>query len=418
MRRILISNATILDCTGAPAFAGSVLVEDERIREVWRASAAPRVEDAQRIDARGATLMPGLIEPHAHITFTDCAQSVDMGFIPVEEHLLIALRNARTMLEAGFTSCLSAASAKPRLDIVLRNAIDRGEFPGPRTLAATPEMTVTGGLGDVRLPHLYRENFAVILDGPDEFRRFAREMCRDGVDTLKINVSGDAGTPAAPADSTVMSEAEIHAVTDVAHDFHKRVAAHARSAEAVKRCLHYQVDILYHATLLDEEALDMLTAARAEVFVAPTLGHLYATVHEAQRWGLTPALVRERGLDEELERGIQSAKALRQRGVRLLPGGDYGFAWNPIGANARDIEHFVKLLGFTPMDAILAATRLGGEIMLRGHELGQVRPGYLADLLLVDGDPLEDVTLLQRRERLRMVMKGGAISAGSGLGRG
>jgi imidazolonepropionase-like amidohydrolase len=98
--------------------------------------------------------------------------------------------------------------------------------------------------------------------------------------------------------------------------------------------------------------------------------------------------------------------------VRLLPGGDYGFAWNPIGANARDIEHFVELLGFTPMEAILAATRLGGEIMMRGDELGQVRPGYLADLLLVDGDPLQDVSILQQRERLRMVMKGGVVSAG------
>jgi imidazolonepropionase-like amidohydrolase len=413
MGRVLFSNVRVLDGSGAPAFDGCALVEGERIREVWHAQAAPRIDDARVVDGRGGTLLPGLIEPHAHITFTDCAQSVEMGSIPVEEHLLIALRNARTMLEAGFTSCMSAASAKRRLDIVLRNAIDRGEFPGPRTLAATPEMTVTGGLGDVRLPHLYRENFAVILDGADEFRRFAREMCRDGVDTLKINVSGDAGTAAAPAERTVMSEAEVRAVTDVAHDFGKRVAAHARSAEAVKRCLRSQVQIVYHATLLDEEAMDMLTAARDRVFVAPTLGHLYATVHEAEQWGMTSALVRQRRLDEELEQGIQTARSLHRRGVRLLPGGDYGFAWNPIGANARDIEHFVKLLGFTPMEAILAATRLGGDIMMRGDELGQIRPGYLADLLLVDGDPLEDVSLLQRRERLRLVMKGGQVSAGS-----
>jgi imidazolonepropionase-like amidohydrolase len=409
MTRILFINCKVLDCTGAAPFSGSVLVEGERVREVWRAQQTPRVDDARQIDGKGATLMPGLIEPHAHITFTDCAQSVDMGFIPVEEHLLIALRNARTMLEAGFTSCLSAASAKKRLDIVLRNAVDRGEFPGPRMLAASPEMTVTGGLGDVRLPHLYRENFAVILDGADEFRRFAREMCRDGVDTLKINVSGDAGTPAAPADRTVMSEAEIHAVCDVAHDFGKRVAAHVRSAESVKRCLRFGVPILYHATLLDQEAKDMLAAARDTVFVAPTLGNLYATLYEAAAWGMSVEAGRARGLEHELEQGIETMKDLRRRGVRILPGGDYGFAWNPIGANARDIEHFVKLLGFPPMEAILAATKLGGEIMMRGHELGQVRPGYLADLLLVDGDPLADVALLRQRERLRMVMKGGVV---------
>ncbi|MCW5621488.1 MAG: amidohydrolase family protein, partial [Burkholderiales bacterium] len=271
MQPILFRNVRVLDCSGAPPFAGSVLVRGERVEAVWPAFATPSVAEACVIDGHGGTLMPGLIEPHAHLTFTDCARSVDMGFIPVEEHLLIALRNARTMLEAGFTSCVSAASAKKRLDIVLRNAIDAGQFPGPRLLAASPEMTVTGGLGDVRLPHMYRENFAVILDGPDEFRRFAREMCREGVDTLKINVSGDAGTPSAPAQRTVMSEAEIHAVSEVAFDFGKRMAAHARSAEAVKRCLHYRVTILYHATLLDEEALDLLESVRADVFVAPTL---------------------------------------------------------------------------------------------------------------------------------------------------
>jgi imidazolonepropionase-like amidohydrolase len=100
---------------------------------------------------------------------------------------------------------------------------------------------------------------------------------------------------------------------------------------------------------------------------------------------------------------------LKRRGVRILPGGDYGFAWMPIGANARDIELFVELLGLTPMDAILAATKLGGEIMHRGHELGQIRAGYLADLLLVDGDPLLDVGLLRRRERLTLVLKGGQV---------
>jgi imidazolonepropionase-like amidohydrolase len=407
--RLLFINVNVLDCTGARPFPGEVLVEGERIREVWPAGRGPQVDDAQRIDGRGATLMPGLIEPHAHLTFTNCAQSVEMGFIPVEEHLLLTLENARTMLDAGFTSCFSAASAKRRLDIVLRNAIEAGRFPGPRLLAASPEMTVTGGLGDVRLPHLYRENFAVMLDGADQFRQFAREMCRDGVDTLKINVSGDAGTPAAPADTTVMSEPEIAAVCEVARDFRKRVAAHARSAEAVKRCLRHGVEVIYHATLLDEEAKDLLEQARERVFVAPTLGQLYATLQEASPWGVTTEMGRARGLEAELEQGIASMRELKRRGVRVLPGGDYGFAWAPIGANARDIQHFVELIGFTPMEAILAATRLGGEIMGRAQELGQVRPGYLADLLLVYGNPLQDVSVLTKRDRIALVMKAGAV---------
>ncbi len=412
MQPVLFSHCRILDGSGAAPYSGSVLVRGARIEAVWPLAQAPEIAEAHVIDGRNRTLMPGLVEPHAHLSFTDCVRSVDMGFIPVEEHLLIALRNAHTMLEAGFTSCVSAAAAKKRLDIVLRNAIDAGQYPGPRLLAASPEMTVTGGLGDVRLAHMYRENFAVILDGPDEFRRFSREMCREGADTLKINVSGDAGTPSAPARRTVMSESEIHAVAEVAQDFGKRVAAHARSAEAVKRCLYYGVQILYHATLLDEEALDALESVREHVFVAPTLGHLYATLFEAERWGLTAESGRRLGLEEELQRGIESAQAMHRRGVRVLPGGDYGFAWNPIGANARDLEHFVKLLGFSPMEAIVAATRQGGEAMMRAHELGQVKPGYLADLLLVEGDPLENVALLRDREAIALVMKGGDVVAG------
>ncbi len=407
MSATLFRNVSILDCTGAPAFAGSVLVEGNTIAAVVPAAVLLAAGNARVIDGQGATLMPGLIEAHSHLSFTDVAQSVELGFIPPEEHTLRTAQNARRMLDAGFTSCFSAAAAKPRLDIVLRNAIDSGDFPGPRTLAASPEMTVSAGLGDVRLYHMYRENFAVICNGAEEFRRFSREMVREGVDTLKINVSGDAGTPASPADTTVMNDAEVAAVCDVARAHGKRIAAHARSAESVRMCLRHGVDVIYHATLLDDDARDQLEAQRERIFVAPVLGNLYTTLNEAAPWGITREIAAGRGIAHELESGIENMKALHRRGVRVLIGGDYGFAWNPVGTDARDIGHFVDMLEFSPMDAIVAATRLGGEIMGMGERLGQIRPGYLADLLLVDGDPLADVGILQRRENLRVIMKNG-----------
>jgi imidazolonepropionase-like amidohydrolase len=403
----LFRNVRVLDCTGKMPFEGSVLVKGNLIAAVVPAAQALTVPDAMVVDGQGATLMPGLIEAHSHLTFTDVAQSVDLGFIPPEEHMLKTAANARRMLDAGFTSCFSAAAAKPRLDVVLRNAIDNGDFPGPRTLAASPEMTVTAGLGDVRLNHMYRENFAVVCNGPEEFRRYSREMVREGVDTLKINVSGDAGTPASPADTTVMNEAEVAAVCDVAQAHGKRVAAHARSAESVKMCLRHGVDVIYHATLLDDEARDQLESRRDRVFVAPVLGNLYSTLNEAAPWGITRAIAEERGIAQELDAGIENMKALHRRGVRVLIGGDYGFAWNPIGTDARDIAHFVDMLGFAPMDAILSATRLGGEIMGMGDCIGQIRTGYLADLILVDGNPLANLALLQQREKMRAIMKNG-----------
>ena len=409
MATTLFRNIRVLDCTGALPFDGSVLVEGNRIAAVAPAGAPIAAGNVTVIDGQGATLMPGLIEAHSHLTFTDVAQSVDLGFIPPEEHMLKTAINARRMLDAGFTSCFSAAAAKPRLDVVLRNAIDSGDFPGPRTLAASPEMTVSAGLGDVRLYHMYRENFAVVCNGPEEFRRFSREMVREGVDTLKINVSGDAGTPASPADTTVMNDAEVAAVCDVAQAHGKRVAAHARSAESVRMCLRHGVDVIYHATLLDEDARDRLEAERSRVFVAPVLGNLYTTLNEAAPWGITREIAESRGIADELEQGIENMKALHRRGVRVLIGGDYGFAWNPVGTDARDIAHFVDMLDFSPMDAILAATRLGAEIMGMGNRLGQVKRGYLADLLLVDGDPLADVAILQQRDRLRAIMKDGVF---------
>ena len=387
MARTLFTNVSILDGSGANPYAGEVLVEGNRIKQVAKAKPGGKDksgiarEGARVVDGGGATLMPGLIESHSHLTFADTDTLEGLGFIPPEEHLLISVKNA----------------------------INAGEIPGPRTLAASPELTVTGGLGDVRLAHMERSTFAIVCDGADEFRRVAREMCREGVDTLKINPSGDEFVPYAKAHQTVMTEAEVQAVCEVGHQRGKRIAAHARGADSVKLSLRHGCEIIYHATLIDEEAADMLEAKKDEIFVSPTLGVTYTPAYEAADWGVTTEMAASFGLVRELEMGIENMKKLKKRGVRILPGGDYGFAWNPIGRNARDLEHFVKLLGFTPMEAIVAATRQGAAIMMMEKELGQIKPGYLADILLVDGNPLSDVRILQDRDRLLAIMKDGSF---------
>ena len=407
MAKILFKNVNVLDCTGAPPYAGQVMVEGNRIKAVAPQGSTIPAEGAQVVDGGGATLMPGMIEAHSHLTFLDTPDLESLGFVPPEEHILRSVKNARKMLDQGFTACNSAASAKARLDVVLRNAINAGDFPGPRTLAASPELATTGGLGDVRLLHMHRETFAIICDGAEEFRKTAREMVREGVDTLKINPSGDEFIPHARAHHTVMTEAEIAAVCDVGHAHGKRLAAHARSAESVKLALKHGVAVIYHATLVDDEACAALEKAKDWCFVAPTLGITYTTLNEAAKWGITTQIGESMGLRRELDTACKNMKELKKRGVRVLPGGDYGFAWNPIGADARDIEHFVNLVGFSPMDAILSATKLGGEIMMAGNEMGQIKPGYLADMILVDGNPVANVKLLQDANKLLMVMKDG-----------
>jgi imidazolonepropionase-like amidohydrolase len=407
MSRTLFANVQVIDGSGGEPFAGEVMVDGCRIAAVATAGRPLPRDGARVVDGAGMTLMPGLVEAHAHLSFLNLPTTVALGEVPAEEHTLRTMANARALLDHGFTSCCSAASAKARLDVVIRNAIDAGDIPGPRLLAATPELTVAGGLGDVDLWHLRRDSFAIVCDGADEFRRVAREMCREGVDTLKINISGDAGTSSAPARETVMTEAEVAAVCEVAQSRDKRVAAHCRSAGSVKLALKHGVELIYHATLADDEALDGLVAARERVFVVPTLGITYAALYEAAPWGVTTAIAEARGMRQELERGSANMKALAARGVRVLPGGDYGFAYNPIPRNARDLEHFVNLLDFTPMQAIVAGTRLGGEIMMMGDRLGRVQEGCLADLLLVRGNPLADIAILQDADSLAGIMQDG-----------
>jgi len=408
----LFRNASVLDGTGADPWRGDVLVEGERIAEVTPATARTvraSPPGTTIIECNGATLMPGLVEPHAHLSFLDQKSPFDFHAVPVEEHLLATLRHAKLYLDQGFTACFSAAATKPRLDVVTRNAIDRGEFPGPRLLAASVQLTVTGGVGDLRQLQLDPGEMMYTLpcDGPMEFRRAAREACREGVDVLKIVPSGDTSTPALPSGQTLMCDDEVAAVTEVARERGKRVAAHARSAESVKMCVRHGVDIIYHATYADGEARDALEAAKDRIFVAPALSVTWTRLHESGQYGLPSSDAIKARISRDLEATVECMRDLKRRGVRVLPGGDYGFMWNPHGRNARDLRYFTDLMGYTPMEAIVAATRWGGQLMRM--PIGEVKAGALADLLLVDGDPLRDLAILEDARRLIGIMKGGAF---------
>jgi imidazolonepropionase-like amidohydrolase len=405
----LITNVRILDATGREPFPGAVRVEGNRITEVVASGATLPANGATVINGAGATLMPGLIESHAHLGLADLS-SHDLNRLPIEEQMLITVRNARTMLDCGYTSAFSAASAKPRLDVVLRREIESGREPGPRLLANGPEITVTGGLGDtnmMHLPHYETPTFAWVADGPDAIRRVCRLLAREGVDLLKLNLSGDIGTSSYPSEQTPMTDGEVAAAMEVARAANLRVAAHCRSAESVMLALRHGIEVIYHANYADERALDALEAARDRIFVGPAIGITYNLSQAAGQWGVTPE--RGRAFEQELAITVEAMARMRKRGIRVLPGGDYGFVFTPHGTYARDLWLFVKILGFTPMDTLIAATRLGGEIMGMPGELGVVKAGAFADLLLVDGDPLGDIAILQDRSALRMIMKDGAL---------
>jgi imidazolonepropionase-like amidohydrolase len=408
----LFTNVRILDGTGQNPYAGSVLVQGNRIRQVGRSTAPISSSGATVIDGAGATLMPGMCEAHTHFSWNNAATLGAIQAMPLEEHVLWCAKVAKQYLHAGFTSCVGAACAKPRLDVVTRNAINSGQIPGPRYLAASQEITVLGGLGDETLPHLpFPEfSFGVNVSGAEEMRKAVRLFLKYGVDSVKLNLSGDNFTPDSPAETTWMSDAEVAAAMEEVKVRGKRGIAHARSAASVKQALRHGIELIYHASFTDSETLDMLEEAKDRIFVAPGIGIIYAMLNEAEPWGITRVSATAVGYQREWDTALESLSKMHKRGVRVLPGGDYGFAFTPHGQNARDLEFFVKYLGFTPMEAIRSCTLYGGQIMMRGNELGAIKDGFLADLLLIDGDPLANLSILRDPKRILAVMKDGVFA--------
>ena len=402
MRRI-VTNVRVFDGTGAPAAPGSVAVDGERIVELAGAEREIQARDGDMvIDGRGGVLMPGLVEAHAHLSWPSSVERIYPGLmLPPDEMKAATWRNARILLDHGFTSAYSAGALGETIEVELRDEIEAGQTPGPRLKASTIERSPEGGEGME----------AGQVDhgrGPAAMRAFIAH-CKDlGIDSVKLLISGEDALLPGSSQHILYSQEELAAAGQAAREAGLWIAAHTQASEAIKLALRNGVRVLYHCTWADAEALDMLEARRDEIFVAPAIGIIVATLEADPPPHFDMSAMKDSARPVvELARRI--IPELKRRGVRVLPGGDYGFPFNPNGRNARDLEHFVTLFGYTPAEALSAATRLGGQIMGMGEELGLIRPGYLADLLLVDGDPTQDVRILQDRSRLAMIMQGGRL---------
>jgi imidazolonepropionase-like amidohydrolase len=400
MTAILFSDVQIFDGSGAALFPGEVLVRGEYIVAVARGDERLPHDGAELVDGKGATLMPGMVEAHAHLTWPSSVERVINSMkLPAEEHLLVTVQNARITLDHGFTSAYSAGSLGERFEPALRDMIDAGHLPGPRLRASALEKGAEGVMG---VPAGHDPTHDRSIDG---LRRYVAEMKALGCDTIKFLMSSDEGF--APGGSQVLmySEEEAQAIGEAARIAGIWLACHAQASEAIKRAVRAGFRAIFHCTYADEEALDMLEDKRDALFVAPAPGLLYARCHEAEAFGIGTAEAERMGATSGLELMQQVIPEMRKRGIHVLPGGDYGFPYNPIGRNARDLDLFVRLFGFSPAEALASATAKGAALM--DLPVGQIRQGCLADILLVAGDPTDDVTILQDKTNLTAIMKGG-----------
>jgi imidazolonepropionase-like amidohydrolase len=413
-----ISGGQLVDGTETPPVADAVVhIRDGVIVYAGPVARAPALpEDARRIDARGGTIMPGLVEAHFHPTYFNVAELADLDIkYPVEYVTLLAAANARLALECGYTAARSGGSLH-NIDVWLKRAIEEDLFLGPRLAASGREICGAGGLMDWNPDHLKlgMEGLIMLINGPVEARRAVRRLVKDGVEWIKTYPTGDAASPDAADHHTLcMTLEEMAAVVAEAHNYHRKVTGHCRATEGIKNALRAGFDCVEHGTFMDDEALEMLLERNTPV--VPALQFEWASIEKGKDFGMSQAVID--GHKETLEGGAESARRILEAGGRLGMGGDYGFAWNPHGDYARELSFFVNFVGFSPLDTIRCATRSGAEIMGREQEFGTVEPGKLADLLIVDGDVLADISVLEDRSKFLAVMQGGVIKAGS-LARG
>ena len=404
--KTLIKNAQVFDGSGSSCRKADVLVEGNRIARIADRIDAPSGKDTRIIDAAGATLMPGMVDGHTHLGLGSTVEHKSPRTEPEEEQALIISHNARVMLDHGFTSIYSGGNRRPRVEVALRKAINEGWMPGPRLRAASWEVSAdTMKSPSATLKPVSNEGHRSAYDRlaiTDQVRQFVNDMADVGVDVVKMPITGESALVEYTSKLLEFQDEEVQAAGEEARKRGVWLTAHAHSPEGIQMAIRAGFRVIYHHTYIDDETIAMAAAAKEPIYFAPSPGSfwMFENVPNPPSEGM------------EVDVGKASLRQVVPKmvkaGLNIVPGSDYGFGFNPIGLNAKDLELFVEWFGFTPGEALRTATEVGGKLMGIDN-LGLVREGYLADLLLVEGDPTTDITILQDPARLSMIMKDGKI---------
>lgn len=396
----IFTNATLFTATDESAIEnGAVWVEGNRIRYAGPADGMPETPaDTVHQDLGGRFVMPGMTETHAHLSFAD-ASPFAIGETLVEDATLTAVRNARLMVASGFTSAVSFGSTY-KIDVALRAAINEKRIIGPRLLAAGRDLGATASNVDSG------GGLSQIADGPWALRKAVREQRKLGVDVVKIFIDGEAINPQNPPGELSFTDEECNAIVEEAHRRKMRVACHARSAAAVKQAVRAGVDYVGHANYLDDEAIELLVEKKDSIFVGPAIAWEVSYLEKCESIGVSRETVIKQGYQAEIEATVATVEKLRAAGIRLVVGGDYGISIAPHGTYAKDLEYFVDLFGMSNAESLICATRWGGQAYDPNGSVGTLEADTLADLVIVDGNPLEDITVLQDHGKLTVMHDG------------
>ncbi|MGB9867603.1 MAG: amidohydrolase family protein [Bacillota bacterium] len=400
----LFVKGRVIDGTGRPPFQGTVVIDDDKIEQVAPDGAVQIPCDATVIDAGSGTILPGLIDAHLHLMGVRSMNPLMWVVEPLPVRVARAVRDCADLLNAGFTSVRDAGG----LGVYLKRVIGEGEIPGPRIVSPNKVLSQTGGHGDVHflpMDFVQQHGFSRICDGVDECRKAAREQFREGADYIKICTTGGVMSEKDKPGSSQFTVEEVAAIVEEARRVGAFVASHAQGTEGINTALRAGVKTIEHGFYINEESIELML--KNDCIMVPTLAIAHRIVTVGEKFGVPEYGIRKaREAHKAHREAVQRAKAA---GVKVAMGTDFtGGPMLPFGENAMELELFVEL-GFTPMEAIVSATKIGAQAIGMGDKLGTLEAGKLADLIVVNGDPLADISCLKNPNNVRVVVKGGKV---------
>jgi imidazolonepropionase-like amidohydrolase len=384
--------------TGNTLLDQAIVIEGGKITSVGPMSGLKLSGNEQRIELGNATVLPGLIDAHTHLTFNP-RFGYDSLAISIPREALIGARNARVTLEAGFTTVRNVG-ADSYADVALRDAINAGDVPGPRMLVSGPPLGITGGHCDNDLlPFEYHSTADGVADGVEQVQHKVREVIKYGADLIKVCATGGVLSKGDDPNASQYTLEEMKAIVADAHRLGRKVAAHAHGAQGVIWASEAGVDSVEHGHLMNDEAI--ATLKKNGTYLVPTL-YLIDWQREHAAQADLPDFVKAK-MEMVSRVAKQNTQKAMQAGVKIALGTDA--AVYPHGLNAHELAVYVSL-GMTPLQAIQSATINDADLLGWSAKVGAIEPGKWADMIAVDGDPLRDVTILQH---VRFVMKGGEV---------
>jgi len=390
---VILRDARIIDGRGDGFDRGHVMLEQNRVKKVGKGPGPGKKKGDEVVDLEGRTLLPGIIDCHVHLCLDGSADPVKPLHADSDPMVTLkAAKHGQLTLLAGVTT-VRDMGAKNSVTLPLRDAVSAGIVPGSRILSSGQCICMTGGHG---------WSFGREADGETGVRQAVREQLKAGVDVIKLMATGGVMTPGVDPGAAQYTYEELRAGTEEAHKAGRKTASHAQGNQGIKNALRAGIDSIEHGVFLDEEAIDLFLEKKAAL--VPTISAPFHILEKGIKAGVPVYAVEKTRKVKQIH--IASAKKAIRAGVTVAMGTDAGTPFNSHGENLKELELLVGL-GLSPMQSIVAATGIAAEVLGWSDRIGTIEEGKLADLIVVEGDPLKDITILQKKEKIVAVIKEG-----------